>query len=345
MDKKYNMTTRNGHSFYEISSMLQKAIRRGLYEDAFYAANELVPQYRNYMWKRLFIVSAEDCHDLVSAHVYELKCKDAYVRDANDRQYISEAVGYLVGARKNRDADYFACNLMNSRDRKEICPSIEPTLTEATEVQYPTKNGHGMFDVSSALVNAVNQADYELVGYTANELYVRYKNFLWKTIMMIAKDVCNGHPAAMREIDSLRRIDKEQAGAVNETPIYVAKALVVLVKLVKYDASIFDCRYEYKIADMSYYDGRYIAVPNYVFDCHTIRGKKMGKTKQMFVVDEQKALNPLCECEFDHSSWDRFFELNKIGFYDKDNVTPRPSEKTMKAISKGDMQLNLFQTD
>lgn len=345
MDKKFDMKTRNGQSFYEISSMLQKAIRRGLYDDAFYAANELVPQYRNYMWKRLFTVSAEDCHDLVSSRVYELKCLDSNVRDAKERKYISEAVGLLVGARKNRDADYFACNLMNSRDRKNICPSIEPTLTEATEVQYPTKNGHGMFDVSSALVNAVDNADYELVGYTANELYVRYKNFLWKTIMMIAKNVCVNHPSAMREIDALRRIDNEQAGAVNETPIYVAKALVILVKLVKYDSSIFDYSYEYKIADMSYYDNRHIAIPQYVFDCHTIRGKRMGKTKQMFVVDEQNALNPLCECEFDHCSWDRFFELCKIGFYDKENLTPRPSEKTMKAISKGDMQLNLFETD
>lgn len=342
MDKKYNMVTRNGHSFYEISSMLQKAIRRGLYEDAYYAANELVPQYRNYMWKRLFTVSAEDCHDFVSSMVYELKCKDANITDPNDRRYIEEAVGYLVGARKNRDADYFACNLMNSRDRKDICPSIEPTLTEATEVQYPTKNGHGMFDVSSALVDAVNKADYDLVGYTANELYVRYKNYLWKTIMMISKDISNGHREVMKEIEALRNIDKEQAGAVNETPIYVAKALVILVKLVKYDATIFSHSYEYDVYDMSYFDKRFRSVPSYVFDCHTIIGKRMGKTKQMFVVDEQKSLNPLFECEFDHSSWSRFFELCEIGFYDKNNITPRPDEKTMKAISKGDMQLNLF---
>lgn len=342
MDKKFEMTTRNGLNFYEISSMLQKAIRRGLYEDAFYAANELVPQYRSYMWKRLFTVSAEDCHDLMSSRIYELKCMDANVRNANERKYIAEAVGLLVGARKNRDADYFACNLMNSRDRKEICPSIEPTLTEATEVQYPTKNGHGMFDVSSALVNAINNADYELVGYTANELYVRYKNFLWKTMMMIAKNVCGSNQSAMKEIDSLHKIDSEQSGAVNETPIYVAKALVILVKLVKYDASIFDFSYEYRVDDMSHYDNMRKGIPLYVFDCHTIRGKKMGKTKQMFVVDEQKALSPLCECEFDHCSWDRFFELCKIGFYDKETLTPRPDEKTMKAISKGDMQLSLF---
>ena len=342
---KTMMTTRHGHNFYEVSSMLQKAIRRGLLEDACYAANELVPYYRNYMWKRLYTVSAEDCHDLSTRHIYELRCKDSVVRDANDRQYIADAIGYLVDARKNRDADYFACNLMNSRDRKELCPSIEPTLTEATEVQYPTKNGHGMFDVSAALVKAVHNADYEMVGYCANELYVRYKSFLWQTIKMIAKEVCSDNPAAIAEIEALRKIDKEQWGAVNETPIYVAKTLVILVKLVKYDASIFSYRYQYNVADFSYFDSKYKPIPSYVYDCHTVRGKMMGKTKQMFVVEEQKALKPLCECEFDHSSWDRFFELSKIGFYDKENLTPRPNEKTMKAISKGDMQLNLFETD
>ena len=34
----------------------------------------------------------------------------------------------------------------------------------------------------------------------------------------------------------------------------------------------------------------YLEVPDYVFDCHTIRGKKMGKTKQQFFVEEEKSL-------------------------------------------------------
>ena len=33
-----------------------------------------------------------------------------------------------------------------------------------------------------------------------------------------------------------------------------------------------------------------MAIPNYVYDCHTIRGKKMGKTKKQFFIEEENAL-------------------------------------------------------
>lgn len=338
---EYKMTTRHHFNFYEISSMLQKSIRRGLLEDSLFAANELFSKYRDYLWKRLFTVSAEDCHDLVSSYVYELRCKDKMLGNSDDRRYVSEAVCLLVYANKNRDADYFACNLMNSRDRIEL-PSIEPTLTSSTEVQFPTKNGHGMFDVSAELIKAVKKADYNMVGYCANELYVRYWSFLWTTIQKLAKEVCENFHDGIKEIEALHNIDKEQHGQKNETSIYVAKALVILVKLCKYKESIFT-RYEKTCdVDMSRYDNIVRKIPMYVFDCHTYIGKKQGKTKKDFVVEEQRSLRPLFECDFDHASWDRFFELCNIGFYDKDNLTPRPDEKTMKAISKGDMQLNLF---
>ena len=35
-----------------------------------------------------------------------------------------------------------------------------------------------------------------------------------------------------------------------------------------------------------------LALPDYTFDCHTLRGKKMGKTKKDFFVEENKSLKP-----------------------------------------------------
>ena len=61
----FEMLTRSGYNFYDMSSMLQKAIRRGNYELAGFAANELSGRYRNYLWKRLLIISAEDGYDIV----------------------------------------------------------------------------------------------------------------------------------------------------------------------------------------------------------------------------------------------------------------------------------------
>jgi hypothetical protein len=64
--------TKNGRDFYEVASLLQKSLRRGDIVLASRAANELLPRYANYFWNRLLVVSAEDCHDLVTGEVVAL---------------------------------------------------------------------------------------------------------------------------------------------------------------------------------------------------------------------------------------------------------------------------------
>lgn len=49
--------TKNGHNMFEVSSLIQKAIRRSNKDYACYAANELAPRFRKYLWKRLLCVS------------------------------------------------------------------------------------------------------------------------------------------------------------------------------------------------------------------------------------------------------------------------------------------------
>lgn len=113
----YSPTTKNGYSMYEMASMLQKAIRRCDVPHAAYAANELAPAYRGYLWKRLYTVSAEDCYGIMTQEVVALHQADQYVNakakpgQTNDL-FIAKAVVLLCMARKNRDADYVACNFM-----------------------------------------------------------------------------------------------------------------------------------------------------------------------------------------------------------------------------------------
>ena len=57
----FQFRTRNGHNMYDMASMLQKAIRRCDVEKAGYAAMELFGNYNKYLWKRLLVISAEDC--------------------------------------------------------------------------------------------------------------------------------------------------------------------------------------------------------------------------------------------------------------------------------------------
>lgn len=68
--------TKNGHNMFEVSSLIQKAIRRSNKDYACYAANELAPRFRKYLWKRLLCVSAEDCYDLVTNKIVALKQAD-----------------------------------------------------------------------------------------------------------------------------------------------------------------------------------------------------------------------------------------------------------------------------
>ena len=112
-----NPLTKNGYSMFEMSSMIQKAIRRCDIPHAAYAANELSVAYRGYLWKRLLTVSAEDCYGIMTKEIVALQEADNYVNakakpgQTNDL-FIAKAVVLLCMARKNRDADYVACNFM-----------------------------------------------------------------------------------------------------------------------------------------------------------------------------------------------------------------------------------------
>lgn len=109
--------TKNGYSMYEMSSMIQKAIRRSDVPHAAYAANELSVKYRKYLWRRLLTVSAEDCYGIITKEIVALEQADEIVNanykpgETNDL-FIAKAVVLLCMARKNRDADYVACNFM-----------------------------------------------------------------------------------------------------------------------------------------------------------------------------------------------------------------------------------------
>lgn len=56
----YDRRTYAGHDFFEVSSAMQKMIRRGKEREAIYWALELEEKYHNYMWKRLTIISHEE---------------------------------------------------------------------------------------------------------------------------------------------------------------------------------------------------------------------------------------------------------------------------------------------
>lgn len=186
----YDLTTKHGYNMYDMSSLLQKAIRRADVEKAAYAANELYERYNTYLWKRLLTVSAEDCYGIMTKEIVALQQADDFVnkgKKGDDRNtlFVAKAVILLCLARKNRDADYVACNFM-----------------------YPD-----------------------------------------------------------------RTLDPDE---IEHLPL-----------------------------EKAHLDG---GIPDYVYDCHTRKGKIAGKTKLDMIHAEGDALQPRQMSLFDNAPWDRFFD-------------------------------------
>lgn len=201
----YDLVTRNGHNMYDMASMLQKAIRRNDIERASYAAIELFGNFHSYLWKRLLVISAEDCYGIITKEIIGLKLADDEVNKGKkgyDKEtvFIAKAVTLLCMARKNRDACYVACNFMTNDE--------------------------------------------------------------------ILKE------------DEIEHIDITKSKLVGE-------------------------------------------LPDWVFDCHTLRGKKLGKTDIDMIISEQLALKPIQLGLFDNASWRPYYN-NKIK---NGNITKRELEK------------------
>ena len=133
--------TTRGYNFGEVSSAMQKAIRRGDAKHAGYWALELFASgYGNYVWKRLLTISAEDCWGILTQEVkalhdgYQHVNKGIPVRDHKGRIFISKAVILLCLAKKNRDPDHLQ-NLVYDQMKGINPDKLANELRKAPEYQ------------------------------------------------------------------------------------------------------------------------------------------------------------------------------------------------------------------
>jgi replication-associated recombination protein RarA len=164
-----------------------------------------------------------------------------------------------------------------------------------------TVRGYALLDVASAMQKAIRRADARSAGYWAVELFESgYQQYLWRRLLTISAEDCWG--CITHEIESLYRawetIHKQKAG---KGRIFAAKAVILLAQARK-------CRDADHLTNLVY-DPQAIPekqlekdldearkhpepIPDYAFDCHTKKGKMMGKTKGQFFREEFKALKP-----------------------------------------------------
>jgi replication-associated recombination protein RarA len=112
------LTTKNGYELGRVISAIQKGIRR---QDAriagFFAMEAHISGFGAYAWRRLLIISAEDCAALVTSEVMALYQAWELCRKAQPererwklagRIFMAKAVILLCTAAKTRDADHLA---------------------------------------------------------------------------------------------------------------------------------------------------------------------------------------------------------------------------------------------
>lgn len=138
--------TKRGYDMFEVVSALQKAIRRGDARMSGYWAVELHESgYREYLWKRLLVISAEDCWGILTQEIAALYLADDKVnkgRDTNGekkptRVFVAKAALLLAQAKKSRDADHLTNLVYDRTDAKDAAIMADLDAARAEAVPIP----------------------------------------------------------------------------------------------------------------------------------------------------------------------------------------------------------------
>ena len=178
-------------------------------------------------------------------------------------------------------------------------------------MQLRTARGYNFGEVSSAMQKAIRRADVKLGGYWALELWSSgFGRYVWKRLLTISAEDCWG--ILTQEIKALHDgylvVNENVPARQPKGRIFISKAVILLCLAKKnrdadhlqnfvYDkkAGLAERKLEKALAEAD----AYVPIPDYAYDCHTSKGKKMGKTKADFFKAEQEALKPFQPGLFD----------------------------------------------
>ena len=174
-----------------------------------------------------------------------------------------------------------------------------------------TVRRYDLFEVASCLQKAIRRADTPLAGYMAIEMFESgYAAYCWKRLLTIsAEDVAGIVTTEIKALyDSWLVLTDD--GKKPKSRIFLSKAVIVLCQARKcrdadhltnyvYDRAMIDAKRLVKAIEEARRDPENPELPDYTFDCHTMRGRKRGKTKAQFFSDEFTALKPREQGEFD----------------------------------------------
>lgn len=137
--------TVGGYTLLDCASAMQKAIRRADARVAGFFALELWhSNYKDYVWRRLLTISAEDCYGLITYEINALMEAHDIIRKQNKdkgRIFVSKAVLLLCSVKKNRDADHLQ-NLIYDRKDVDVEKWIEDVRKDPISIPEYTFDCH-----------------------------------------------------------------------------------------------------------------------------------------------------------------------------------------------------------
>lgn len=171
---RFQLKTKNDFPLFEVTSALQKSIRRSLEKDAMYWAMELEAKYHAYLWKRLTVIASEDiglADNQMAILISSLKANyvEAKKKDRDERfLFVSHAILALCRSKKSREVDEFIhyyiikhTELYHSPEKKTI---PEFAYDKHTSKGKQKKRGMAHFwTEASQLVNEVKGSKYKKI--------------------------------------------------------------------------------------------------------------------------------------------------------------------------------------
>ncbi len=169
-------------------------------------------------------------------------------------------------------------------------------------MELTTQRGYDFYEVASALQKSIRRGDVKLAGYMALELFPRFSEYCWKRLLTISAEDCYGviTKEIMALYDAFHIINKGKHSEEFKGRIFISKAVILLCQCKHNRDSdllsnyVYDKKYDISDEEIEkLFDevrSERMDIPEYVYDVHTIKGKKKGKTKSDFFKQEERDL-------------------------------------------------------
>ena len=289
----------------------------------------------------MLVTSAEDCFGVLTKELIELFKQDE--KQTNDQLISNAIALLCRARKNRDACYFACNFVLDSRNPRELMPDLDYVKEIDRKVMNVKNkrgnNGAGKYDmfgfeqlsffdylgpeseaetevstIGACLHMALSHRDMDMIGYQMDALRKNYRDYLWDALEAYADDI---EPCVNNEISGLREADQivnKNKDKQKKDEIFISKAAILLLQ--SQDAlfeTIKSCDIIplTNMIDWLPVNVRPVeqcslpagGIPNWVYDCHTIKGKKMGKTDWDMTITEQAALYPHQKGYFDEASW------------------------------------------